>query len=373
MTYAARRRRIAAELKSRGLDAVVVSKPVNVTYLTGFAGDASYLILDRKSALLISDGRFTEQIEGECPGLATHIRPPTTTTPPVVAEIVTKMGHRKVGIEAAHVTVALLGLWTEKAPTVTWAPTARFVEAHRAIKDEDEIGQIRDAVGVAERAFAMLRATLRASATEDELCAALEQYVRAGGGKGTSFPSIVAVGSRSALAHAPPTEATIESAEFVLVDWGARGPLYCSDLTRMLVTRRSWFRSRPSRSRSDDARLAKVYRAVQTAQERAIAAIRPGAKARDVDAVARTELAKLGFGDAFSHGLGHGIGLEVHESPDLRASSEDVLQPGMVVTVEPGAYFPGWGGVRIEDDILVTADGFERLSTLPRDIESAEV
>ena len=110
-----------------------------------------------------------------------------------------------------------------------------------------------------------------------------------------------------------------------------------------------------------------------TAQERAIAAIRPGVKARDVDAAARSSLASAGFGDAFSHGLGHGIGLEVHESPDLRASSEDVLQPGMVVTVEPGAYFPGWGGVRIEDDMLVTEDGCERLSTLPRDLESAEV
>src|SRR5262245_36256275 len=243
MNYAARRRRIAAELKTRGLDAVVISKPINVTYLTGFTGDSSYLIVDRKSALLVSDGRFTEQIEGECPGLAMHIRPPTTTTPPVVAEVVAKLGHRRVGIEASHVTVALLGLWTEKAPSVQWAPTTRVVEAHRAIKDDEEVRQIREAIGVAERAFAMLRATLRAAATEDELCAVLEQYVRVGGGKATSFPSIVAVGPRSALAHAPPTDTKIESADFALIDWGARGPLYCSDLTRMLVTRRSWFRS----------------------------------------------------------------------------------------------------------------------------------
>jgi Xaa-Pro aminopeptidase len=302
-----------------------------------------------------------------------HIRPPTTTTPPVVAEVVTKMGHRRVGIEASHVTVALLGLWTEKAPTVQWMPTTRIVESHRAIKDEDEVEQIRDAIGVAERAFTMLRATLRGTATEDELCAALEQYVRSGGGKGTSFPTIVAVGPRAALAHAPPTPTTIESADFALIDWGARGPLYCSDLTRMLITRRSWFRSRTSRPRPDDARLAKVYRAVQAAQERAIAAIRPGVQARDVDAAARAELAKSGFAEAFSHALGHGIGLEVHESPDIRASSEDMLAAGMVVTVEPGAYFPGWGGVRIEDDILVTPGGCERLSTLPREFESAQV
>ena len=150
MNYAVRRRRLAAELKSRDLDAFIVSKPINVTYLTGFTGDSSYLIVDRKSALLVSDGRFTEQIEGECPGLATHIRPPTTTTPPVVAEVVAKRGHRKVGIEASHVTVALFTLWKERAPAVEWAPTVRIVEAQRAIKDEEEIREIRDAIGVAE-------------------------------------------------------------------------------------------------------------------------------------------------------------------------------------------------------------------------------
>lgn len=373
MNYAARRRRLAAELKPRGLDALVVSKPVNVTYLTGFTGDSSYLIIDRKSVLMVSDGRFTEQLAGECPGLKVQIRPPTTTTPPVVAEVVQKLGHRNVGFEAAHVTVALLELWKQKASTVNWTTTTKIVEAMRAIKEDEEVDQIRDAIGVAERAFAMLRATLRATATEDELCAALQQYVRMGGGRRTSFESIVAIGPRSALAHAPSTNAAIESADFTLVDWGAYGPLYCSDLTRMLITRKSWFRSRTSKPRPDDKRLAKVYRAVQTAQERAIAAIRPGAKARDVDAVARGSLENDGFGSAFTHGLGHGIGLEVHESPDLRASSEDVLQPGMVVTVEPGAYFEGWGGVRIEDDVLVTSDGCERLSTLPRDFESAQV
>jgi Xaa-Pro aminopeptidase len=146
---------------------------------------------------------------------------------------------------------------------------------------------------------------VRAAATEDDLCAALEQYVRMAGGRSTSFPSIVAIGPRSALAHAPPTAAAIQTSDFALVDWGARGPLYCSDLTRMLITRRSWFRSAGSRPRADDTKLAKVYRAVLTAQERAIAAIRPGAKARDVDGVARKALAEQGFADAFSHGLGH--------------------------------------------------------------------
>jgi Xaa-Pro aminopeptidase len=144
-------------------------------------------------------------------------------------------------------------------------------------------------------------------------------------------------------------------------------------LTRLLVTRRSWFRPRKDRPKPDDARLAKAYRAVLAAQERAIAAIRPGVPAKDVDAAARAALADAGLADAFTHGLGHGIGLEVHEAPDLRASSEEVLRAGMVVTVEPGVYFPGWGGVRLEDDVLVTPGGAERLSALPRDFASAEI
>jgi Xaa-Pro aminopeptidase len=226
---------------------------------------------------------------------------------------------------------------------------------------------------MAERAFAMFRATLRGAASEDDLCAALEQYIRMAGGRATSFPSIVAVGPRSALAHAPPTARTVASADFLLIDWGARGPLYCSDLTRMLVTRTSWFRSGPPRADGEIADLERLYDAVLAAQERALAAIRPGVAARDVDAAARAALAERGLADAFTHGLGHGLGLEVHEAPDLRASSTDVLQPGMVVTIEPGAYKPGWGGVRIEDDVLVTPDGYERLSTLPRDFAAARV
>lgn len=373
MPHALRRDRIAAELAKKQLDAVVISKPINVTYLTGFTGDSSYLIVGPKSSLLVSDGRFTEQLAGECPGLPVHIRPPTTTTPPVVAETVEQLGFRNVGIEGGHVTVALLDLWKDKSPAVNWVSTAKLVEAFRATKDVGEVKQIRDAVAVAERAFAMLRATLRSGASEDDLCAAMEQFVRMAGGKATSFPSIMAVGPRSALAHAPPTERTVESAGFLLVDWGARGPLYCSDLTRMLVTRTSWFRSETNAIAGDDAQFARIYRAVLKAQESAFAAVRPGAQARDVDAAARAALAEDGLAEAFTHGLGHGIGLEVHESPDLRASSTDVLQPGMVVTIEPGVYVPGWGGIRIEDDLLVTDDGYERLTTLPRDIESAQV
>jgi Xaa-Pro aminopeptidase len=371
MTYAARRKALARPLKPLGVDALLISNPVNVTYLTGFTGDASYLIVGRSRQLLVTDGRFTEQLADECPGLELHVRPPTTTTPPELAKVLAGLGFKTVGFESKHVTVAMLEMWRELAKTLDWKPQPGLVEAMRAIKDADEIGQIREAIAIAERAYAMFRAMIEPAATERDLCDALEMYVRKAGGTGTSFPSIVAAGARSTLAHAPPTRATVASADWLLVDWGAAGAYYKSDLTRLLITRRSWFR--PTKARPTDPKLAKVYAAVLTAQERAIAAIRPGVVAKVVDAAARAALADAGYEKAFTHGLGHGIGLQVHEAPDLRASSTDVLQPGMVVTVEPGVYLPGWGGVRIEDDIVVTPAGCERLTTLPRDFASAEI
>lgn len=373
MSFAARRQSLSRKLRALKLDAVLISNPVNVTYLTGFTGEASYLVIAPKRQLLITDGRFVDQLAEECPGLRLHVRPPTTTTPPEVAKVLTDLGFRSIGFESSHLTVAGLELWKELAPSINWSPQKELVEELRMIKDDGEVEQIREAIAIAERAFTMFRATIEPDASEVELCHAMEMYIRRAGGQSASFPSIVAVGSRSALAHAPPKDCTIDSADWVLVDWGAAGAYYKSDLTRMLITRRSWFRPRTARPRPDDPKLAKVYAAVLAAQDRAMSAIRPGVKAKDVDAAARTALADAGFAEYFTHGLGHGIGLQVHEAPDLRASSTRVLQPGMVVTIEPGVYFPGWGGVRIEDDVLVTQDGYERLTTLPRDFVAAQL
>ncbi|MFO0807846.1 MAG: Xaa-Pro peptidase family protein [Gemmataceae bacterium] len=370
-SFGRRRRLLARQLKPLGVDGLVVSNPVNVMYLTGFTGGASYLLLSSTKTLLVSDHRFTEQLAEEAPGLAVHFRPPTRTTLPEVAAVLAQLGWTNVGFEASHLTIAALEILRAQAKSASFRPTTGLVEAMRAAKDAGEIRYIREAVAVAERTFAMLRATLHGDMTERDLCDAIEAFVRRAGGTGTSFEPIAAVGKRSALAHAPPTDRTVASSDFVLIDWGARKGNYVSDLTRMLVTRKSWFR--PHRGRPDDPRLAKVYRAVLTAHERSAAMLRPGVKARDVDAAARAALADAGFGEHFTHGLGHGIGLEVHEAPDLRASSEQVLESGMVVTIEPGAYFRGWGGVRIEDDYLVTPSGCERLSTLPLDFAGTEI
>jgi len=371
--FSRRRRDLARRLAPAGLDAALVSHPVNVTYLTGFSGEASYLILGRKRTLIVSDGRFTTQLAEECPGLDVHIRPPSQTTVPEGATVLTELGFRRVGFESSHLTVADCEWLKSLAPSIDWAPTKSWVEAQRAVKDAGEIAEIKAAIGAAERAFTAFKASLGPDDTEKQLADRMEQLVRQVGGTGTSFSTIVGVGPRSGLPHAPLTDAPVLSADFLLVDWGAVGRFYKSDLTRMIVTRRSWFRPAPARPPRDDLKFAKVYGTVLAAQAKAIAAIRPGAKAREVDAAARAVIADAGYGNAFSHGLGHGLGLQVHEAPFLRASSDDVLTAGMVVTVEPGIYLESWGGVRIEDDVLVTPDGREVLTTLPRDLAAADL
>jgi Xaa-Pro aminopeptidase len=369
MDYPAQRRqRLAQSLHDEGLDALLLTNPVNVTYLTGFTGEASYLVLGRDRTVLVSDFRFTEQLDSECPGLETFIRPPGQPIHAAAAEVLGKLGHRSVGIESSHLTVAALEALCSKAPTITWKGGSDRVERLRAVKDPSEVGEIREAIAIAERAFAVFRALLRPEDREKELADALEAFVRRAGGRCGSFPSIVAVGPRSALPHAPPTDKAVGEADFLLVDWGATGRLYKSDLTRVLVTRKNATFAQAGQARPPDAKLEVVYAVVLRAQERALQAIRPGVTGQAIDAVARGVIAEAGHGDHFGHGLGHGIGLEVHEAPAVRPGSEAVLEAGMVITVEPGIYLPGWGGVRIEDDVLVTPDGCEVLTTLTRDL-----
>jgi Xaa-Pro aminopeptidase len=374
--HGARRERLAGLLPGECLDALLVSNPVNVTYLTGFSGDSSNLVLARQRALLVSDGRFTEQIAEECPGLEVQIRPTGQTLPAATAEALGKLGVRSVGFESGHLSVAEMEAYRELAPTVDWKPGRDRVEKLRAIKDASEVAEIREAIRIAEKAFAMFRAMLRPDDREKDLSDALEMYIRRAGGKCSSFPSIVAGGPRSALAHAPPSQRTAGAGGLLLVDWGASGRFYKSDLTRVLIPRNhSASSSPPARPMGEpgDGKLEEVYAAVLTAQEQALHCIRPGVKAHDVDAAARSAIAEAGFGSFFIHGLGHGLGLQVHESPALRTNSQDVLAAGMVVTVEPGIYLPGWGGIRIEDDVLVTPDGYEVLSSVPKDLAAAVI
>ncbi|HMF15434.1 MAG TPA: Xaa-Pro peptidase family protein [Gemmataceae bacterium] len=362
MDYPARRRQsIVAGLGGQGPDALLVRSEVNVTYLTGFSGDGSSLLLTPDRAVLVSDSRFTEQIAEECPGLDAAIRPPTKPLLGFLTEAIQALGVRSIGFESDHVTVTEFEAWRHALPALEWKPDCNRVESLRAVKDASEIAAIREAISIAERAYTVFRALLRPDDCEKDLHDALDGYIRRAGGRCSSFPPIVAVGARAALPHAPPSARRIADSDLVLVDWGARGRFYKSDLTRVLATR------------TISPKLEEVYGVVLRAQAAAIRAVRPGAVAKDVDAEARAVIAQAGFGDFFGHGVGHGLGLEVHEAPSLRPTSEAVLQPGNVVTIEPGIYLPGWGGVRIEDDMLVTPDGCEVLTTVPKDLASIAV
>lgn len=355
--YLGRRQKLIRLLAQAEVDSLLVTNSTNVTYLTGFTGDDSYLLLGRKTAVLLSDPRFSTQLEEECPGLELSIRRPGTSILEQSATAALSLRSKRLGIEAASLSVAAWAELTRQLAKVTLISTNGLVEQLREIKDRDEIDAIRGAIDLAQRAFEILRASLRGDQTEKQVADELEHNIRLLGGKGTSFPPIVAVGARAALPHARATGQRIDAAPFVLVDWGAAGALYKSDLTRVVVTSRI------------PPKLQRVYRVVLEAQERAIAAIRPGAMCSEVDQVARQIIAGAGFGRHFGHGLGHGIGLDIHEAPRLSANQQRPLKAGMVVTVEPGVYLPGWGGVRIEDDVLVTADGCEVLSSVPKQWE----
>jgi Xaa-Pro aminopeptidase len=362
--FVRRRKELSRAVKDARIDALLVAKPVNVSYLTGFTGDSSFCLITPKRVILVSDDRFRTQIEAECPDIDTHIRGHDRNTFQAVGDVVTKLGLRDVGVEASGVTLEEFEKIKEQCPGANLAATAGHVEKLRAVKDEAEVDQIRAAVRVAERGFTALRATMQPGDTEKELADLLDHYVRRAGGVGLGFPPIVGVGERSALPHCPVTERQVNESSFLLIDWGAKAGLYHSDLTRVL-----WAPgARPPRA--VESKLEKVYTVVFQAQTRAIAALRPGVSVKVVDAAARGYIAEAGFGDYFTHGLGHGIGLEVHEAPQVRSNSDDVLQAGMVVTIEPGVYLPDFGGVRIEDDVLVTPDGAELLTGLPRGWES---
>jgi len=348
-------------IKASNLDALLVTNVKNVTYLTGFTGDDSYLLVTPKSEMLLSDPRYSVQLEAEAPGLELEIRSPGTSMPACVKEVVAKHKLKTIGIEAGSMTVQMFQWMQSHLEGSEVVAIDGLVEGLRELKDKTEIEQTRVAVKLAEKAFAVAKACLRGDQSELEIAANLEHDIRKNGGRGCSFPPIVAVGPRAALPHATPTEGLIAEDKFVLIDWGADYQFYKSDLTRVLFT------GKPS------AKMAKIYRLVLKAQLAAIEKIKPGAIMSDIDHAARSVIAKGGFEKEFGHGLGHGLGLDIHEAPRLGVNQNRELEAGMIVTVEPGIYVPGLGGVRIEDDVLVTKDGHEVLTSVPKSLEESMV
>jgi len=355
--HQSRRERLRRAVKKAGAEALLVTNFTNVTYLTGFTGDDSYLLLRRDGELVLSDARYTTQLGEECPGVDLQIRSHGTSMIDSIAKAVKSSKIGRLGVEADSMTLSLREKIAEKLPKLELVSTCGLVEELRAIKDSGEIARIRKAIRQAEKAFGVLRATLRLEKTEKQVADELEHQMRLFGSRNRGFQSIVAVGPRAALPHAVPGRRQVGQSDFILIDWGADEGLYRSDLTRVLVTGKI------------SAKFERIYKVVLTAQARAIARIRPGALCGDIDRTARRAIAKAGFKRYFQHGLGHGVGLDIHELPRLAAKSKAKLKPGMIVTVEPGIYLPGWGGVRIEDDVLVTRKGHEVLTGVPKKLE----
>lgn len=358
----ARREALRSRLLTERSAAVLISNVTNVSYLTGFSGDSSTLLLTPDRALIVSDGRYTEQLRRECPEVEAVIRPVGQTMATAIAGVAAGLGLGDLAFEAATLTVAERDAIAEAAPTVALRGVQGWVEALRMVKDDGELAAIREAIGMAERAFARLRPEIAPGRTEKEMADDLEHHLRRCGASGAAFPPIIAAGRNAALPHARPSaSARLGESDLLLVDWGAAGRPYKSDLTRMIVTGKvcDTFES--------------VYRAVLAAQARAIALIRPGVTSRVLDAEARAVLEAAGYGPHFTHGLGHGLGMDIHEAPFLGRMPDLELRPGMVVTIEPGVYLPDWGGVRIEDDVLVTPDGAEVLTGVPKDLDSVRL
>jgi Xaa-Pro aminopeptidase len=345
--------------KAARIDSLLVTKPQDVTYLSGFTGEDSFLLAHRRGGVLITDGRFDEQAHAECPGSEVFLR--TGPMSEAVKTLAGKLRLRRLGVQGGHMTLQLRDSLQKSEAFRAILPLTDVVGELRIVKDETEIAAIRKAVAAAEKAFGELLALGRkgwVGRCERDLAAELDYRMRLAGAQGPSFDTIVAVGPHASLPHFRPGPARIENDSLVLIDWGARVGGYCSDLTRTVRVGRI------------PPRLAEIHGVVERAQAAGIAAVRSGIAAASVDRAARSVVEAAGYGKEFVHGLGHGIGLEIHEAPAVGRRASTRLRPGMVVTVEPGIYLPGLGGVRIEDDVVVAKGGCRRLSSLPRDLES---
>lgn len=348
-------------LKHHELSALLITNPVDIRYLTGFIGDDSWALIPMSGATIyvLSDFRFTEQIEREAPHVRALLRKKTLGDE--LKKLANKRGDTRIGLQQNHVSIAghkglVKRLGAKRLKTIDDGLTEQ-----RAVKSPNEVKAIRKALSIQQTAFRETCDFIKPGMTEFEVCAFLEYRMRSLGADGVSFPSIVAADANAALPHAIPGKTKIRKDGIVLIDWGAKWGGYCSDLTRVIALGKM------------KPKLREIYRVCLDAQITAIDAIGPGKRLADIDAVARNVIERAGYGELFGHGLGHGIGLDIHEQPVLSKRSEGELKPGHIVTVEPGIYLPGVGGVRIEDDVLVTARGRDVLSDLPKSLESTMI
>jgi Xaa-Pro aminopeptidase len=361
MDVAGRLDRLRALLDGAGADALVVTSLTNVRYLTGVRASAAVLIVLDERAVLLTDGRYATQAveQVEASGVAVDVEIGSSAEQIRMAtDLVTGAGVGRLGLEAAHVSWAL-----QQRMVSTWFPatelvaTEGLVEELRRVKDRGEQARLALAASIADQALADVRTLLGGGPSEKEFGHALDGRMRELGASGPSFETIVASGPNSAKPHHRPGDRRVRPGEPVVIDFGALVDGYCSDMTRTV-----WV------GELADARLRQAVGVVAGSEAAGVGAVRAGAAARDVDRACREVIAEAGLAELFVHGTGHGVGLDIHEAPSVNASSTDTLAVGQVVTVEPGVYLPGLGGVRIEDTVVVTDDGCQPLTTTPKDL-----
>jgi Xaa-Pro aminopeptidase len=355
---AGRLARLRQCLPEAGIDALLVCQPENRRYLSGFSGSSGWLLVSAGTAALATDSRYWDQAEHESPEwqLVKYGQGGRSFAESGLPAFLALGPVQRLGFEADYVTYAEAHAWMERLPGLTWVPVGGLVARLRAIKDAVELATLRRAVAIADEALAAALGQVRPGQSERELAWLIDSEMRAHGADDVAFDTVVAAGPNAAQPHHHPGDRLIGAGEPVVIDMGACAGGYRSDLTRTVCL------GEPL----DGERFWSVYDTVLRAQTAAEAALGPGAAFGLVDAAARDLIGAAGYGDYFGHGLGHGVGLAVHEDPFLRQNDQRPLVAGNLVTIEPGIYIPGWGGVRIEDLAWITEDGAEVLTTAPK-------
>lgn len=337
-------------MEEHNLQAVLLKSPPNVYYLSGFTGTNAILLITMTHSYLLTDFRYLEQAAQQA-GSFEIIRV-DNELPQAVSKLTP--GLKNIGIEEDILSWAEFRSFQTALSGCDLLDASDILRELRQVKEPEEIEIIRQVIHITDQAFSSILDKIRPGIAEEQLGLELEFALRQRGASGRSFDFIVASGERSALPHGVASTKEVAEGELVTLDFGAVYKMYCSDLTRTVCLGRS------------DARQEEIYSIVLEAQQAAITGLKPGMTGKEADAIAREVISKAGYGEYFGHGLGHALGLEIHEKPRLNTRETQIMQPGMVVTVEPGIYIPGWGGVRIEDVVLVTDFGVEVLTQAPK-------
>jgi Xaa-Pro aminopeptidase len=349
--------RIKRVLREDHLDGILITSLENVHYLSGFTGSDAALVMTETKGYFLSDSRYTTQAREEVSGFELIEYKKKTEG---LSDLMNDLGLRGVGFEAQNLTYGAHKELAEKVSGGELLPLDERIKNIRAVKDDEEIGSIKKTIDIASKSLRENIWRIKPGTRESEIALELEFSMRRNGADGISFDTIVASGDRSALPHGKPSEKTIHKGDFVIIDFGVRYRGYYSDETC------TFFCGKPN------LRQKEVYQIVKDAHDKTIASVRPGRKAMELDAVARGWIKDAGYGAYFGHMTGHGVGLAVHENPVIGPETMDVVEEGMIFTIEPGIYIPGWGGVRIEDMVLVTGNGFEILTNLSKEIDIIE-